>query len=155
MKKTTGNLITMGLEGKFDVIIHGCNCYHKMGAGIAREIKKRIPSAYSVDVNSSIWGDWKKLGSYTATKITNRHEGYLIVVNAYTQYEHWNKTDVNEDSIRKVFKLIASDFKYKRIGYPLIGCGLAGGDWSRISLIIDKELKGLDHTLVNYDSNAK
>jgi len=37
-----------------------------------------------------------------------------------------------------------------RIGYPLIGAGLAGGDWTIISAIIDEELKGEDHALVIY-----
>ena len=32
----------------------------------------------------------------------------------------------------------------------VIGAGLAGGDWSRISAIINKELEGEDHTLVLY-----
>jgi O-acetyl-ADP-ribose deacetylase (regulator of RNase III) len=39
-------------------------------------------------------------------------------------------------------------FSGKRIGYPKIGAGLAGGDWNIISSIIDKELIGEDHTLV-------
>jgi O-acetyl-ADP-ribose deacetylase (regulator of RNase III) len=39
-------------------------------------------------------------------------------------------------------------FAGKRIGYPKIGAGLAGGDWSIIEEIIDRELEGEDHTLV-------
>ena len=38
----------------------------------------------------------------------------------------------------------------KRIGYPRIGAGLAKGDWGVISNIIDVELGGEDHTLVEY-----
>jgi hypothetical protein len=39
------------------------------------------------------------------------------------------------------------DFAEYRIAYPLIGAGLAGGNWSIISAIIDEERAGLDHTL--------
>ena len=51
-------------------------------------------------------------------------------------------------------KLINVDYKGKRIGYPLIGAGLAGGDWAVISEIIDQELVDVDHTLVEFDPNA-
>ena len=30
-----GNLIDLALEGRFDLIAHGCNCHKIMGAGIA------------------------------------------------------------------------------------------------------------------------
>jgi len=33
-----GNLITLALEGMFDVIAHGCNCQCKMGAGLAPQM---------------------------------------------------------------------------------------------------------------------
>jgi hypothetical protein len=42
-------------------------------------------------------------------------------------------------------------FAGNRIGYPKIGAGLARGDWSVIAPIIDEQLAGEDHTLVEYD----
>jgi O-acetyl-ADP-ribose deacetylase (regulator of RNase III) len=54
------------------------------------------------------------------------------------------------DAIRSVFKKIKSNFSGKRIGYPKIGAGLAGGDWDQISKIIDEELIDEDHTLVEF-----
>ncbi|HBG21357.1 MAG TPA: phosphatase, partial [Desulfobulbaceae bacterium] len=41
-------------------------------------------------------------------------------------------------------------FAGKKIGYPKIGAGLGGGNWDRISAIIDEELAGEDHSLVLY-----
>lgn len=41
-------------------------------------------------------------------------------------------------------------FGGKRIAYPKIGAGLARGDWSKIAAIIDEELTGETHTLVEY-----
>lgn len=35
-----GNLITLSLMGKFDVITHGCNCFCTMQAGIAPQMAK-------------------------------------------------------------------------------------------------------------------
>jgi len=37
------------------IIVHGCNCFCTMGAGIAKTIKELYPSAYLAG------GDWKKI----------------------------------------------------------------------------------------------
>jgi O-acetyl-ADP-ribose deacetylase (regulator of RNase III) len=42
------------------------------------------------------------------------------------------------------------EFSGKRIGIPLIGAGLAGGDWNKIAAIIDEAMQGEDITLVRY-----
>ena len=36
-------------NGEFDVIIQGCNCFHTMGAGIAKYIKQDFPEAFAAD----------------------------------------------------------------------------------------------------------
>ncbi len=45
MKIIKGDLIKLALDGKFDVIIHGCNCYCTMGAGFAKAIQAEFPEA--------------------------------------------------------------------------------------------------------------
>lgn len=143
MKTIKGNLITMAKEGKFDVIVHGCNCYHVMGGGIARQIKDNFPEAYEADL-ASPKGDIKKLGTYTKTELGN-----LTIVNAYTQYSYgYGTRQVDYDAVRKVFKRIRLKFSDKKIAYPMIGAGLGGGNWNTISEIIDDELSGMNHTLV-------
>ncbi|ESP94637.1 macro domain-containing protein [Pseudoalteromonas luteoviolacea] len=149
MKEVTGDLIALALKGDFDVIIHGCNCFCTMGAGIAKGIKDKFPEAYDADASTEK-GSKDKLGSYTsATVLRNGHK--ITIVNAYTQH-NWRgrgvKTDY--DAIRKAFGGIKVSFSGKRIGYPLIGAGLAGGDWKVIATIIDNELQGEDHTLVRF-----
>ena len=42
MKIISGNLITLALEGHFDVIVHGCNCFGVMGAGIAAQMQTHL-----------------------------------------------------------------------------------------------------------------
>lgn len=143
-----GDLISLAEEGVFDVIIHGCNCLCTMGSGIAKTIKHQYPQVYKVDCET-VKGDKSKLGSYSA--IVVGHQSSFVVVNAYTQYGYSRKDiDVDYDAVRKVFALIKQDFSGKRIGYPLIGAGLAGGDWNVIEAIIKQELDGEDHTLVKF-----
>ena len=48
------------------------------------------------------------------------------------------------------FRQIKRQFTGRRIGYPMIGAGLAGGDWPTIASIVDGELAGEDHTLVQF-----
>jgi len=146
-----GNLISLAQAGEFDVIIHGCNCQCTMGAGIAKSIKKAFPAAYKADVATER-GDRDKLGSYSSAEVMVAEEQSLIVVNAYTQFDFRRRKtpNVDYDAIRAVFRAIKTDFPNKRIGYPAIGAGLAGGDWEVISGIIDEELEGEDHKFVLY-----
>jgi len=150
MKVINGDLLKLAKQGKFDIIIHGCNCFCQMGAGIAKQIKKEFPEAYIEDCKT-IKGDKGKLGFFSSCSINNNYK--FIIVNAYTQYHyrHSTKANVDYDALRKIFaalKLIVESST--RIGYPLIGAGLAGGNWKKISNIIDQELEGCDHTLVKY-----
>lgn len=142
MKIIEGDLIKLGKEGYFDVIVHGCNCLNVMGAGIALQIKNEFPNAWEEDQRTRP-GDLYKLGKYTL----GFHEK-LRIVNAYTQWKPGNGVMVDYEAVRSVFKLIRKDFHGRKIGYPMIGAGLAGGDWTIISKIIDEELLGEDHTLV-------
>lgn len=152
MKTVKGDLIQLALSGEFDVIIHGCNCQNAMGAGIAKTIKQVFPEAYAAD-QATEKGSRDKLGTFSYARVASlKYE--LVIVNAYTQF-HWKGKGLKADydAIKRVMKSIKSEFSGMRIGYPLIGAGLAGGDWSVISAIIDKELSGEDHTLVQFKFN--
>jgi O-acetyl-ADP-ribose deacetylase (regulator of RNase III) len=149
MKIVEGDLITFALEGQFDVIVHGCNCFCTMGAGIARVIQEEFPEAYAADL-VTIKGDRNKLGNFSfATVKRNKHE--ITIVNGYTQFHfHGDSVLVDYDAIQSLFKKVKQQYSGKRIGYPKIGAGLAGGDWERISRIIDRELAEENHSLVIY-----
>jgi len=145
-----GDLIQLALSGKFNVIIHGCNCFCSMGAGIAKQICKTFPAAYQADIETQS-GDKKKLGGYSKAEIQISGTKNLIVINGYTQYHYSGaKVLVDYDAMDSLFSLVKNDFPGKKIGYPKIGAGLAGGDWEKISAIIDFRLAGENHTLVKY-----
>jgi O-acetyl-ADP-ribose deacetylase (regulator of RNase III) len=146
MRIVEGDLVKMALAGEFDVIIHACNCQNNMGAGIADTIGDVFQQALLAD-QMTMLGDYTKMGTYSSVK-----EKGVIIVNAYTQYKYGrDKMHTEYDAVRSVFKLIKKDFTGMRIGYPLIGCGLGGGDWDIVSKIIDEELAGEDHTLVKFN----
>ncbi|MCR5886445.1 macro domain-containing protein [Hymenobacter sp. J193] len=149
MQTVKGDLIQKACAGEFDVIVHGCNCFCTMGAGIAKTIKQVFPVAYQADLATNS-GDETKLGTYSAAQV-KVNDKYLVIINAYTQYQ-WRGTGINAnyDAIRQIFRLIKQDYAGKRIGYPAIGAGLAGGDWSIIAGIINEELAGENHVFVQW-----
>lgn len=153
MKVERGDLIQMAKNGRFDVIIHGCNCFCTMGAGIAKQIKDHFPQAQLADQKTQA-GDKQKLGTYSVAHIEHKDHAFSVV-NAYTQYQFsGHGTLVDYEAVRKIFAQLKNDFTKKRIAYPKIGAGLAKGDWVMISKLIDKALQGEDHTLVEYDRHT-
>lgn len=144
-----GDLIELALRGEFDLIVHGCNCHCAMHSGVAKSIRAAFPEAHEVDEKTQ-YGDPAKLGTYTAASV-ERDGVRLTIINAYTQFHRrGNGVLADYNAIRAVMKLIKRDFTGARIGYPRIGAGLAGGDWSVIARILDEELRCEDHTLVEY-----
>jgi O-acetyl-ADP-ribose deacetylase (regulator of RNase III) len=137
LNKVKGNLLDMADNGEFDIIIHGCNCFNTMGAGIARQIADRYPSAQEAD-NKTRRGDFMKLGNFT----WGRGDGFDIL-NAYTQYgTAGDGEDVFEyDAFKLVLRKVLHEFGACRYGLPYIGMGLAGGDKKRILAIMDEFAK--------------
>ena len=125
--KLTGDLIELAEDGKFDIIVHGCNCFNTMGGGIARAIRTRHPGAAAVDMDT-ISGDVTKLGNWTVFDANQ-----YIIINAYTQYKMSTGSDVFEydafDLILRKLYLLTPRADY---GFPLIGMGLAKGNASII-----------------------
>jgi len=151
MKITDGDLINIALNGDFDVIIHGCNCFCKMRNGIAKQIANTFPDAEKMDSLTTI-GDRAKLGQVTTSTFFNYNLNTFVIVNAYTQYGiNRDGSELSYPAIRSCFKEVKRLFSGLRIGYPKIGAGLAGGDWNIVSKIIDEELEGEDHTLVIFN----
>jgi len=132
------------------VLVHGCNCFCQMGAGLAKQIAKLWPEAYAAD-KATAKGDAGKLGHATVAEVLH---GRLVVANAYTQHTYgswWTGREpyADYDAIQRVFQRLAHKYgSTHTILYPKIGAGLAGGDWNRIAGIICKELEGCDHALV-------
>jgi O-acetyl-ADP-ribose deacetylase (regulator of RNase III) len=134
MNIKNGDLLAMGKDNEFDIILHGCNCYNTMGAGIAAQVAQQFPDAQMAD-NETLRGDAGKLGTYTVGM-----SGRLVILNCYTQFGIGSSgNDVFEyTAFERVLDKIAHRFGKWRIGLPLIGMGLAGGDEGRIIPMIER-----------------
>lgn len=132
LKTIKGDLLDMGHNNHVDIIIHGCNCFNTMGAGIAKQIAEQFPDAKLAD-DETLRGDAGKLGTYTIGM-----HGRLVILNCYTQYDTSRTHDVFDyHAFERVLTKIAFRFGKWRIGLPMIGMGLAGGDAGRILPMIE------------------
>lgn len=164
MKTIKGDLIKLAEQGEFDMIVHGANCFHCMGGGLAKQLATKYPQVLEADKETE-YGDREKLGTYSSA-VVELNGNIFTVVNVYTQYKWSSGSDVFEyDAFQKFLNNFAIEFKelnfvlghkYQtyNIGFPQIGAGLAGGDWSRISKMIEKFSEDVtshaDVTVVEY-----
>ncbi|MCP1674312.1 O-acetyl-ADP-ribose deacetylase (regulator of RNase III) [Natronocella acetinitrilica] len=141
-----GDLVALADGGAFDLIIHGCNCFHTMGSGVAGALRARWPAVYAADCRTAR-GAREKLGSYSLATVRTACGGELLVVNAYTQFDYGrdpNRVYVDYGAIASVMREIGQAYQGVRIGLPMIGAGLARGDWSRIEPVVEEQLAGVD-----------
>lgn len=138
-----GDLISAFKEKKIDLMIHGCNCFHTMGAGIALSIKKAFPQVVEADLNTPI-GDRSKMGTCSFAEI----DGGGVIVNAYTQFNFGKAKagrilfDYNafRDCLFEIKSLYGG--RGLKFGFPKIGCGLAGAEYELVEEILEEEMGG-------------
>lgn len=184
------DLVELAYEGKFDVVVHGCNCFGVMGAGIAKTLNERFGGIPLQRDRTTARGEYNKLGTYSvahlgydgvhqfpAIEILCNHnrpidwfpiseaiyryfgneanKKTLAIVNAYTQFEMGRDSftggaPADYTAIRMVLRKINRDFQGKKVGIPLIGCGLAGGKWEEVMHIVAEELTHVEATVVEF-----
>lgn len=155
MKIVLGNIVDMAFAGELDVIVQGCNCFCRMENGLAKTIADRCPNAVNAD-NTTKAGDRTKLGTYTVGFQSTASGHQFAVVNGYIQFER-RRTEgedlVEYDALRTVLSGIKKEFAGFRIGLPLIGAGIACGNWAHTERIVLEELLGCDVTIVHFKEN--
>lgn len=174
-KEVEGDLISLAREGEFDVIAHGCNCQCIMGAGIAPLMAKAFGCDEFTMEELHFKSDVNKLGTIDYENVyldkrngdlisAEKHSDYedddileLIVVNAYTQFDIGRNTlqggrvALDYEALKLCLRKMNHEFKGEKIGLPLIGAGLAGGDAEQIKQIISTELCDCEVTLVLFN----
>jgi len=145
------------------ILMHGCNAQGVMGSGVAATIRVRVPFAYN-----DYKAHYDKHGLHTGDIVVAYGKDTIsgverVVVNAITQefygrdpnvvyvdYEgiraavaainyELAESDEAEEEAQWVFTAEQCDGEYPTIALPLIGAGLANGDWGKIASIIEEE----------------
>ena len=162
MKIIKGDLLELASSGQAKVIVHGCNCFHAMGSGIAGALAKRFPQIPLVDMKSTKNGDPSKLGGWSEVLVTGEVINKLTYgdyfgtskklkepftcINLYTQFTP------GPDFIESVFthglKELNKAFAGQTLWFPKIGCGIGGGNWERVEELMLTHLTDVDVVVV-------
>lgn len=165
-----GDLIQLAEQGMFDIVLHGCNCFHTMGGGIAGQIVRKYPEVLESDKRVTSYGDRMKLGTWHFAHEVKHTDGHSwFIINAYTQYRYGKGNGlidpdelVDYNAVYRVFSTLGKFLEQlaadkaifnMRVGFPKIGAGLAGGDWDTIKYLIEPALPyngRVQWTLVDY-----
>lgn len=174
-----GDLIKLAEAGEFDVITHGCNCHCVMGAGIAPLMARAFNADKFYLEGAYYRGDINKLGGIDydyayiqSGQVIKPHlndierrfleeQGChkITVVNSYSQYgfgaNHHDGIQIplDYDALALCLRKINHCFSGQHIGLPLIGCGLAGGDWAKVKNIMIRELIDMTTTVVHFKAS--
>lgn len=133
------------------VLVHGCNCFNNMGAGLAKSIAKEWPLADQMD-KSTPSGDRTKLGNYTFANVDTN----VVIVNLYTQYRYGHGLRLEYPALEHGLQTVVrnSNEVYHNPIYLVpeyIGCGLAGGDINLVRPILKECLMGTNYYLFDKD----
>jgi len=157
-----GDLIEAGRNGDVMVIAHCCNCQVNMGSGIAPQIRLAFPWAWEADQETEK-ADPKKLGSFSVGDpyATGYNDGPMVY-NLYGQFGYGKRKyggrDLNYDALydalagmtKDLYGLDKGDHEELPVGLPMLGAGLAGGDWDIIEMMIKKTLVAAGYHVIIY-----
>jgi O-acetyl-ADP-ribose deacetylase (regulator of RNase III) len=121
------------------VIIHGCNARGVFGAGVAATMRRLHPAIYDAYMAHTPYG-------LVLGRVIWAESNGLLIGNAITQDGYGrNKEIVYADyaairvALRSVNETVAG--RFETVGMPMVGAGLANGDWTIIAKIIEEEAK--------------
>ena len=142
------------LKSEAHIIVHGCNCFHVMGAGVAQLLKSRWSYCYEADRRTP-HGEVRKLGTWSGAGNYTPLQPYIV--NLYTQHGfNAGKRPLHYGALRVGMENLAAwidlhDCGEHRVAMPKIGAGLAGGEWEYIERIINESFKDREVEVWVYD----
>jgi O-acetyl-ADP-ribose deacetylase (regulator of RNase III) len=137
------------LDGPEPVSCHGCNAQGRMGGTVATQVRERFPPAFAAYLATHA-ARGLRLGEVVFAACAGR-----AIANAVTQRYYGNSAKTGEvyvdyDAVAAavaVLDRVAAQGKrdgagnaippFASVAFPLIGAGLAGGDWRRIASILE------------------
>lgn len=135
-----------------DIMAHGCNSRGVMGAGVAKLIRDRYPRVFN-EYKRFCGSIYCRPGRnvYTHENFSEfpvghwgrpmRKDGYIISCITQGSYGRSEKQYVNYDALKECIQGIDEfciEKDINRVAMPKIGAGLGGGDWNKISKIIEE-----------------
>lgn len=142
----------------YKFIVHCCNDIGAWGAGFVLALSKKWPRTRASYLEMFERGELK-LGSVSCIVV----EPDIVVLNLIGQHgilsANENPHPIRYDAIGKGLCIIRQLFKELHgkasLHMPRMGCGLAGGEWSRIEELINTVFLQTDYCVYVYDLTEK
>lgn len=151
-------------------IVHQCNCITEKASGLAEDLFNKFPNANIYKQRNGKHPYWHKPGELYITgddedrKVINMTSQFLpggpgktfeILPGMVVK----ETIEMREKLFVQCLKKIAEIEDLQSIAFPWrIGCGIAGGDWSRYRFVIDKfakkmHTKGIDVFIIKREED--
>ena len=146
-----GNIAT---DLKRGILVQQVNAQGVMASGVAKDLRAAYPVVYH-DYAAHLGSPYSQpnqgrdlLGACVWSNITDELWICSLVGQQFygreegRRYTSYDALDIGFAEVAQV----ASEL-HLPVHYPLIGCGLGGGDWTIVSAIIEAHLVTIDHNL--------
>lgn len=120
------------------LIIHGCNCQGKMGAGVAKALRNRFPLIYD-EYYKLYKSSGLILGTVQFVYIPkdNKYIGNCMTQFFYGFSQGPYATYIAVEQCLQITYKFCKDNNISSVAMPKIGCNLGGLEWDKVRPIID------------------
>jgi O-acetyl-ADP-ribose deacetylase (regulator of RNase III) len=138
-------------ESRADALVNPINCVGTMGAGLAKEFKRRFPGLNDHYVAAAARREVKVGRILTFPTLDQSGRGPRYIFNFPTKDQWRNPSQLSWivsglDNLREV----CDDLAVRSIAIPALGCGLGGLDWDDVSEAIQRAFSPVSHTMTIY-----
>lgn len=125
------------------------NAQGKMNSGVAKAIRDRYPKVWQV------YSDESAKGGLWMGRVIGANCGKHVILNIVGQdkYGYDGKLYLDYQALRRGIGSINRNVT-QPVAFPLIGCGLAGGDWKLVSEIIEEEATNFQPIVYSLDDEV-
>lgn len=136
-------------KSKTDAIVNTVNCVGVMGAGLAKEFKKRFPEMYK-DYRKICKDGKLKIGKFHTFRTIDR-----LIINFPTK-KHWKNNSKLEwiEAGLEHFVKSYKNWDISSVAFPQLGTNHGKLNWSDVKTIMEDYLNSLDIEVEIYIRNA-
>lgn len=152
-----------------DIICHQVNCQGVMGHGIAKQVKEKYRGVFDeykrycdahADNRAAMLGEALIVDMYYGAAVcdwlVNRESKYIANIFGQLTYGAGLRTDYK--ALVSGLEVVANFAREHNLSVAIpykIGCGLAGGDWNKVSVFIEGVFAGsnLEVLMYRYEQN--
>lgn len=146
-RETKGDLFTAPSES---LLAHCISADFALGAGIAKVFAEKYNVRKLLNL-SSAKGEWNGTGYCALVSSSCKGKEMWKVANLVTKEKCWQKPTYQtlRDSLLALSDICKSQ-GFQELAMPLIGCGLDGLEWSRVSAMIQEVFKNSSVNITVY-----